>query len=55
MINAFAVKGKKTRPTVDSCELFISFRGKGLRGINATDSYSEYPLLCEVDLSAANL
>ncbi len=37
MINAFAVKGKKTRPTVDSCGLFISFRGKGLRGINATD------------------
>ena len=37
MINAFAVKGKKTRPTVDPCGLFVAFRGKGLRGIDATD------------------
>jgi hypothetical protein len=37
LINAFAVKGKKTRPTVDPCGLFISFRGKGLPGINAMD------------------
>ena len=37
MINAFAVKGKKTRPTVDHCGFFISLMGKGLRGINATD------------------
>ena len=36
MINAFAVKGKKTRPTVDRCGLFISFRGK-VRGTNARD------------------